>query len=159
MTMVRTDPEDPTLPSAYLRYLPALYWKDVFMGRFLRIFEDILSPVQNAVNRLPDQFDATTASPEMLDMLADWVGADAQPSMSDQGWRRSVRTGMLLHRMRGTKDGLRLAIELATGHRPLITEFSPGLVLGEDASLGHNTSLQAGAPLTFMSLLRAVQRK
>ena len=136
-------------PSSYLQYLPALYWKDMFLGRFLRIFEDVLSPVQGVVNGLPDQFDPAVSSPSMLDLMAEWVGTEGPPGIGAIAWRRLVRSGMELHRWRGTKRGLRMALEIVTGHRPFITEFSQGLVLGNDASLGLNTGLQSGIPLTF----------
>jgi phage tail-like protein len=136
-----------TLPSAYLRYLPAIYWDDAFIGRFLRIFEDILSPLQTTVDRRADQFDASLAPQMMLQFLATWVGADELGEFPETQLRRLVKNAVLLHQLRGTKDGLRLALEVVTNKRPYITEYSPGLVLGEDAVLGLNTSLQTGQPL------------
>jgi phage tail-like protein len=136
-----------TLPSGYLRYLPAIYWDDPFMGRFLRIFEDILSPLQGTVSRRSQQFDASLAPPAMLQFLASWVGADELGEFPETQVRRLVKNAVLLHQLRGTKRGLRLALEVVTNKRPYITEYSPGLVLGEDAVLGLNTSLQVGQPL------------
>ena len=141
--------DDTLRPSEYMQYLPSLYWKDMFLGRFLRIFEDVLSPVQNMVTGLPDQFDPSIAAPDMVNLLSEWVGTEGPAGIDPIAWRRLVKNGMLLHRYRGTKKGMRMAIEIATGHRPFITEFSQGMVLGQDASLGHNTSLQTGIPLTF----------
>jgi phage tail-like protein len=139
----------PDHPSSYLQYLPALYWKDAFIGRFLRIFEDVLSPVQATVTGLPNQFDPAVTSPAMLGLVASWLGAPDQHALNDSSWRRLVKSSLLLHRWRGTKEGLRLALEITTGQRPFITEFSPGLVLGADAVMGLNTSLQGGLPLSF----------
>ncbi|HEY7467295.1 MAG TPA: phage tail protein [Dehalococcoidia bacterium] len=136
-----------TLPSAYLQYLPAIYWDDPFIGRFLRIFEDILSPLQTTVDNRSDQFDASLAPPTMLHFLATWVGADELGEFPEEQMRRLVKNAVLLHQLRGTKEGLRLALQVVTNRRPYITEYSPGLVLGEDAVLGLNTSLQTGQPL------------
>jgi len=136
-----------TLPSAYLKYLPALYWQDPFIGRFLRIFEDILSPIQITVNRRAQQFDASLAPPSMLHFLASWVGADEMGEFPEAQLRRLVRNAVRLHQLRGTKQGLRLALEVVTNKRPYINEYSSGLVLGGDAVLGLNTSLQTGRPL------------
>ena len=136
-----------TLPSGYLRYLPAVYWDDPFMGRFLRIFEDILSPLQTTVNRRSEQFDASLAPPAMLQFLATWVGADEMGEFPEPKFRRLIKNAVRLHQLRGTKQGLKLALEVVTNKRPYITEYSPGLVLGEDAILGLNTSLQEGRPL------------
>jgi len=136
-----------TLPSAYLRFLPAIYWQDSFMGRFLRIFEDVLSPIQTNVNRRADQFDPAVASQPLLRFMATWVGANDLGELPEQELRGFVRRAVRLNQLRGTKAGLRMALETITGKRPYITEYSAGLVLGEDAVLGLNTSLQSGRPL------------
>jgi phage tail-like protein len=135
--------------STYLRYLPAIYRQDMFVGRFLRIFEDVLTPVQGLVNTLTFQFDPTVASPAMMALLASWVGADPPEGLDEISARRFVKQSMTIHRSRGTKEALRAALDLVTGRRAYITEYSPGLVLGEDASLGLNTALEDGAPLRF----------
>ncbi|MPZ49092.1 MAG: hypothetical protein GEU75_07290 [Dehalococcoidia bacterium] len=139
-------------PSAYLRYLPAVYLQDPFIGRFLRIFEDILSPIQKTVTRRAQLFDPAEATPTLLQFMAGWVGADEMGELPDARLRRLVREAVTLNQLRGTKRGLSLAIEVMTGKRPYITEYSPGLVLGEDAVLGLNTSLQEGAPLRLYVL-------
>jgi phage tail-like protein len=141
--------QDYLLPSAYMRYLPALYWKDPFLGRFLRIFEDVLSPVQRNVNSLPDQFDPAVSSSPMLDLLAEWVGEVRPDALSERSFRKMVKNALLLHQWRGTKRGVRLAVEIVLGQKARITEYSPGLVLGSDSSLGLNTSLQQGSAMMF----------
>lgn len=136
-----------TLPSAYLRYLPAIYWQDSFMGRFLRIFEDILSPLQATVNRRAEHFDPAVTTLPMLRFMASWVGANELGELPEEELRALVRRAVTLNQLRGTKTGLRMALETIAGKRPYITEYSPGLVLGEDAVLGLNTSLHTGRPL------------
>ena len=135
------------LPSRYLDYLPPVYHQDSFMGRFLRIFEDILSPIQDSVSRRADYFDPALATPALLDVMAAWIGADSMGELTEERKRGLLQSVVSLNRLRGTKQGLRLALETVTGKRPYITEYSPGLVLGEDAALGINTSLQDGVPL------------
>ncbi|HET6261971.1 MAG TPA: hypothetical protein VFG99_06990, partial [Chloroflexia bacterium] len=44
-----TDGEEPE-PSDLLRYLPAIYSADPFVGRFLHIFEDVLDPISVMVD-------------------------------------------------------------------------------------------------------------
>ena len=136
-------------PSSYLRYLPTIYWEDDFLGRFLRIFEDVLTPVQGMVNSVPQQFDPALASTTMLDMLASWVGVGEYPGLDEASWRRLIKASLLLHNLRGTKRGMKLALDIVTGRKPFITEYSPGLVLGADAALGLNSSLETGAALQF----------
>jgi hypothetical protein len=75
------------------------------------------------------------------------VGTNELGDVPDEQLRLLVRKAVVLNQLRGTKRGLRLALEIMTGKRPYITEYSPGLVLGEDAVLGLNTSLEDGAPL------------
>lgn len=141
--------QDYLLPSAYLRYLPALYWKNPFLGRFLRIFEDVLAPIQRNVNGLPDQFDPAVSSSPMLDLLSEWVGESRPDALPDERFRKLVKHALLLHQWRGTKRGVRMAVEIVTNQKVMITEYSPGLVLGSDSSLGLNTSLLPGNAMTF----------
>ena len=139
----------PEKPSTYLQYLPAIYQDDPFLGRFLRVFEDILSPVQGMVNTLPEVFDTHLAPSLMLERLASWAGAQKPARLPEQRWRQLARHSLWLHRWRGTKRGLRLALEVTTGQRPLVTEYTAGLVLGSDATLGLNTALEEGGALHF----------
>ena len=69
--------------------------------------------------------------------------------MSPEAWGRLIRESVELHRWRGSKHGIRRALELATGQTPLITDYSEGLVLSDDARLGTNTRLENGAPFEF----------
>jgi len=136
-------------PSTYLWYLPAIYQDDPFLGRFLRIFEEVISPIQAIVDSLPERFDPLLAPPTMLERLASWVGAQRPARLPEPRWRQLVAHALLLHRWRGTKRGVRLALEMATGQAPLITEYAEGLVLGPDATLGLNTALREGKALHF----------
>ena len=36
----------------YIEHLPAIYQQDEFVGRFLRIFEDVLSPVEQVLENI-----------------------------------------------------------------------------------------------------------
>ena len=40
--------------SSYLKYLPAIYSDNDFMGRFLMIFESVLEPVEGILDNLPE---------------------------------------------------------------------------------------------------------
>jgi phage tail-like protein len=130
--------------NTYLQYLPAIYQDDPFLGRFLGIFAEVISPIQVMVNTLPERFDPRLAPPTMLERLASWVGAQWPARLPPSEWRQLVAHTLLLHRCRGTKRGLRLALELATGRAPLINEYADGMVLGPDAALGVNTGLAEG---------------
>lgn len=128
----------------YIRYLPAIYQRDPFLSSFLRIFEEVLSPIQEMVSTLPQRFDPGLAPSPMLEILATWVGEQWRAPLAEGPRRRVLKQAIVLHRWRGTKRGLRLALELATGRRPLITEYGRGMVLGTDSTLGLNTQLEDG---------------
>jgi len=131
----------PIEESSYLAYLPAIYRQDPFIGRFLRVFEEVLTPVQAMVNTLPERFDPDVTTGIMLDFLATWVGARRPPRLPEDRWRKAIKQSVWLYRWRGTRTGLAAALELLVGRRPLIAENTGGLALGEDAALGRNTTL------------------
>ena len=136
-------------PSRLLQYLPAIYSGDPFIGRFLRIFEDVHTPLRRRASSLPHYFDPTLAPPTLQDALAGWVGAErggVLGRLPPEAWGKLIRESVELHRWRGSKRGLRRALELATGRTPLITDYGAGTVLGDDAHLGTNTTLQEGEP-------------
>jgi phage tail-like protein len=135
--------------SRYLSYLPAIYRQDPFLGRFLRVFEDILDPVQAMVNTLPERFDPDITSFPMLDFLATWVGAYRPAGIPEARWRKTVKHSVWLYRWRGTRAGLTMALELLVGRRPLITDNGAGLTIGSDARLGTNTRLEGVTPNHF----------
>ncbi|HWO72521.1 MAG TPA: phage tail protein [Dehalococcoidia bacterium] len=139
----------PIEESSYLAYLPAIYRQDPFMGRFLRVFEEVLTPVQAMVNTLPERFDPDVTTAIMLDFLATWVGARRPPNLPEERWRKAVKLSVWLYRWRGTRRGLAVALELLVGRRPLIAENTDGLALGSDSSLGQNTALDNIVPQHF----------
>ncbi len=54
-------------PSQYLKYLPALFTeRDEFMGRFLRIFEDIFTPIEQVIAQVHLYFDPKMTQPRTL---------------------------------------------------------------------------------------------
>lgn len=136
-------------PSRLLRYLPSIYEQDPFIGRFLRIFEDVHTPVRHMASTLPDYFDPVVSPPALQQLLGDWVGEESTgpfARLSHEARGRLIREALELHRWRGTRRGLRRALELATGHTPLITDRGNGTVLSEDAHLGNNTQLEDAQP-------------
>jgi phage tail-like protein len=139
-------------PSRYLRYLPAIYHQDPFMGQFLRVFEDILFPIQVMVNGLPHQFDPRIATPTMVERVAGWVGADDIAQLPYDRWRELVLRAVWLHRWRGTKRALREAFDLALGIAPLILEYTDGAALADDSRLGMTTALAERHPLRLTIL-------
>jgi phage tail-like protein len=143
------DGQEPA-PSKYLRYLPAIYSADPFVGRFLRIFEDVLEPVSMMVDDQPYYFDPMTAPLDLLEWLAFWVDMDDEADDWPLPKKRAlVAAAAFIYRMRGTRAGLRKHVGIYVGEPPLIMERTNGFRLHPDARLGVNTSIGENLARTF----------
>jgi phage tail-like protein len=127
--------------SSYLQYLPAIYQKDPFLGRFLLIFESILGPIEETIDQIAAYLDPRLTPAELLPWLASWVGLELDENWPPDRQRALVGATVMLYRWRGTRRALRDHLRIYTGREPLIVENFDGLRLGQDASLGVNTSL------------------
>ncbi len=138
-------------PSTFLNYLPAIYSADPFVGRFLRIFEDVLNPVQIMVDNQPYYFDPMTAPRDLLDWLGMWVDLDEGNDWALPKKRALVAAAAVLYRMRGTKAGIKkhLGIYAGSGSLTLVNERTNGFRLDPDSRLGVNTSIGEERPLIF----------
>lgn len=114
----------PATRSTYLDYLPGLYQESEFLGRFLLIFEHILSPIDRTIGNVSHFFDPDLAPAEMLPWLASWLGVVLDVRVPEERRRDLVRAAPELYRWRGTKRGLREYLRLYTGIEPEITEPS-----------------------------------
>lgn len=131
-------------PSSYLRFLPAIYGEHEFWGRFLRIFEEVLTPIQEKIGQVDLFLDPRFAPEAFLTWIASWVGVDFPAGMS-LAERRAVLPSLVeLQGLRGTRKGLRDHIRLLTGIEPHITESRRGMVLGPTTVLGQETVLSGG---------------
>lgn len=116
--------------STYLQHLPGIYQESYFLGRFLLIFEHILSPIDRTTGSTWTYFDPGLTPAEFLPWLASWVGLALDVRIPEENRRAVVLATPELWRWRGTKRGLRQFIHLFTGVEPEITEPT----LGEIAS-------------------------
>jgi phage tail-like protein len=143
------DGEEPA-PSSYLKYLPAIYSADEFVGRFLRIFEDVLRPVEEMVDNQPYYFDPLTTPKHLLDWMDIWVDMDNE----GEDWplprrRKLLESAAVLYRMRGTAAGVKLHLGIYSGGLVLVEERTNGFRLGQDSRLGINTSIGEDRPRLF----------
>lgn len=133
-------------PSTYLRYLPSIFSNDDFLGRFLRIFESVLDPLDQQISGLDHYLDPDLAPMRFLPWLASWLDV----ALSDR-WSRAdqialIRSAPELHRWRGTRRGLVEHLRLYTGVEPEIEESAGGLRLGPSTQLGLRTVLGQSGP-------------
>ena len=143
-------PRPPLLaPSRLMEYLPTLYQGDDFLGRFLRIFEDIIDPIERTIDNVGDSLDPRLAPDEFLPWLSSWMGADLDENWPPAKQRELIASAATLYRWRGTRRGLREHLRIYTGFSPLIVENFTGLRLGQDAVLGVNTRLGEYPPHCF----------
>ena len=139
-----TDNTGEGLYSSYLQYLPALYREDDFTGRYLRIFEDIVKPIEGIINSLSFYFDAGTAPGSFLPWLASWLGLVLDERWPEVSHHELIESAVELYRWRGTKRGLSEYLRIYTGVVPQIIEqtYTAGMQLGSGTQLG---TIQLGA--------------
>lgn len=119
----------------YLRSgLPAIYQEGDFGMRFVGALETLLDPVVGVLDTLPAQFDARLANPEVLGLLAAWLGIELDESWPEDRQRALVRNASRLARARGTRAGLEEALRIAFPDLPLRVEDDGGVVHGRSAA-------------------------
>jgi phage tail-like protein len=111
--------------STYLKYLPPLFAGDDFIGRFLLIFESILSPVSRTIDNLHYYLDPRLTPPELLPWLSAWIGLALDERWPETQRRALIRAAVELYEWRGTRHGLSEFLRLYTGYTPEILE--PGV--------------------------------
>jgi phage tail-like protein len=115
-------PPVPPPPSRLLQYLPAIYQESDFMGRFLRIFEDQLLPVEDILGQLPYYFDPRLTPPSFLPWLASWIDLALDENWPEERRRELIHRGTDLYRWRGTRRGLLTYLRIYAGVEPQIEE-------------------------------------
>ena len=129
-------PGVPAHRSTYMDYLPGVYQEDDFLGRYLLIFEHVLSPISRTVDNIPYVFDADMVPRELLPWLGSWLGLLMDDRWPEERRRELVRSAAELFRWRGTRRGMREFIRLFTGYEVEIVEPTLSQV-GARRDLGH----------------------
>lgn len=133
-----------TEPSRYLDYLPAIYREDHFLGRYLKIFENILTPIEKLIDNVHLYFDPKMAPAALLPWLASWVDLVLDEEWPIEKRRELIGSAVELYQLRGTRLGLKEYLRIYTGTEPEIIEHFGGLRLGGQSLLGWNTILGDG---------------
>jgi phage tail-like protein len=138
--------------SAYLKYLPALYAQDDFMGRFLMLFESFWRPIEQQIDHIHHYLDPELTPARFLPWLASWFKLSVESDeWTEAKQRRLLASIIWLYRKRGTTHALREYLEILTGHPVEIVEHrAKDFRLGRSARLGVGIALGAGnVPHTF----------
>ncbi len=140
----------------YLRYLPALYEQDDFIGRYLMLFESFWSPLDTQIGSLYNYFDPHLTPAYFLPWLAGWLSLELEEQWPEDRLRQLLHAALFLHHSRGTRRGLAKYLELYTGCEPEIIEAcAENFALGEDAKLSPALALGSdNQPHTFTVVLR-----
>jgi phage tail-like protein len=137
--------------SSYLKYLPAIYYEDELMGRFLMIFESMWNPLEKQVDNISYYFDPKMTPTEFVPWLASWSDLSLDERWTELQQRRLLASAARLYRMRGTKRGLVEYLEIYTGRKAVVTEHrANNLRLGKDSKFGPSVALgQGNRPHSF----------
>jgi phage tail-like protein len=106
----------------FLDYLPSIYRDDAFLARFLRIFEDVVAPVELTLENVHHYFDPRMTPETLLPWLATWVDLSLDENWPIEKRRQLIRAGVELYQWRGTRRGLHEYLRIYTGVDPEIIE-------------------------------------
>ena len=126
---------------AYLRNgLPALYQDGDFGMRFVGALEELLDPIVAVLDGLPYHFDPNFAPPDILNLLAAWLGVDLDETQTISQQREMVLRSAELARRRGTVKGMELALKLHFPEAPMRIEDNGGVIWHGNPGPGNKSS-------------------
>jgi len=153
------------------RYLPELYRETLggeaadapgpatgpdFLQRFLSLFEGVLTPLEDKVAAAHMVTNPLCAPADALDWLAGWVAVSPEQGLTEKCKRDAIRHATQLYRLRGTLQGLALALDLATeqsmrrGDIVLLEDFrlrrTFATILGADLSVANDPLMVGDIP-------------
>jgi phage tail-like protein len=86
-----------------------------FLERTLNNFEGLLTPLEDRIASAYLLTDPVSAPEEHLDWLAGWIGVAFDPALPQDRRRAWLAAAPYLSRLHGTKAGLQLALDIASG--------------------------------------------
>jgi phage tail-like protein len=144
--------------SKYLKYLPSVYSESDFAGRFLMIFEETITPVEQMVDNIASYLDPDLAPEELLPWLASWANIHVVEAWDESRKRSVVRSMFRIFQWQGTRKGLRecLKLYLNIGDRDIdIQETFGGIPMDGSAKIGVNTVIGSSAHNSMIIVLQA----
>ncbi|NIM16385.1 MAG: phage tail protein I [Candidatus Aminicenantes bacterium] len=146
--------------SSYLDYLPEIYRETEFTGRFLKIFEKILTGIDDGIvlerpgieqllDNISDYFDAASTPFEFLEWLASWVALELPEDWPEEVKRNLIPEIVQLYKKRGTLEGLEAFLKIYAGPGVTINEWLRPFQIGDSSTIGESTALDGGPPDYF----------
>lgn len=108
--------------SSWLQYLPGIYSDDEFIGRYLLVFESMMSPIMWLLDHFDFYLTPEVAPVEWLHWMANVLDMLLLDELPEDRKRVIVRQMGWLFLRRGTKPGLSRLLELYFGIAPEIIE-------------------------------------
>ena len=113
--------------------LPAVFAEDELAQSFVAGLDEVIAPILNVLDCLDAYFSPALAPLDFTAWVGGWIGAETSGQVGEYGsdaerarsavqLRAAVAAAVHLHRIRGTRQGLAEAVELAFGVQPEITE-------------------------------------
>lgn len=117
--------------------LPAVYQDSDFTMRFVGALEQVLDPIGATLDGLHHYVDPDVAPRQVLELICAWLGVETSEFQTDAELRDLARHAADLGRLRGTAEGLSLALRLTFPKLPLRVEGGGTVTWpGGDASGG-----------------------
>lgn len=151
----------PPAPQGYLEYLPEIYRESDFTEGFLKIFEKILSGINDDVSTdhpgieqlldsIGDYFDAGSTPLEFLDWLGGWAALELPEDWPADVKRKLIPQIIQLYKKRGTKQGLEEFLRIYFGTGVSVIEWYSPFQVGVTSTVGKDTAIGGGAPGFFI---------
>jgi phage tail-like protein len=126
----------------YLRFLPEIYESDEFLGRFLMLIESFWKPVSQQIDQIDVYFDTDLTPSVFIPWLASWVGLPMDNFLPLERVRVLLKNAMILNQCRGTRQALKMYLEIYTsGSVEIVEKRSRNFVLGQKSNLGVDIAL------------------
>lgn len=173
--------------SSYLKYLPGIYHEPTlkesvpFVAEFLKVFEKILSGIDDGVaavdelrnsqevigieqilDSIHDYFDplnipgSLTVGKEFVSYLANWVALSLKQNWSEAKRCRLIADIVPLYKKRGTKEGLSQILQIFVGPEVSIEDIIPEIQVGIDSYIFENGGLRIGGYKPYFFAVRIV---
>lgn len=101
---------------SYLRYLPAIYQEnDIsrdFLGRYLSIFETLLSNIENEIFSFTKYIDPIATPDDFLPWLSSWLALSYDENWPKENIRNFIKQAPFIFKKRGTREGLEEIISI-----------------------------------------------